>query len=268
MSTDQWIHVAATYDGSDSTSGVTLYVNGSADNLTQTYPETVNVSAYVDTGSLSLLMNSTLVANPYEIGLTPGSTYNFTANASGDQNYTGDFETLFVQIMLTQAGLTMKDVKLVNVNFSLAPSLLSGKVHAVIGAFRNFELNQMALKNRPGRAFYVEEHGIPAYDELILICHADRVSDPVMGRLVDALEKGVQYMVNHPQHSWTLFIRGRSDLDDELNRRAWSDTLPRFALRPGALDHTRYRRFAEFLKNRGLIGKIPPLSSYAIEIAR
>jgi len=37
----------------------------------------------------------------------------------------GGFETLFVQIMLIQAGLTMKDVKLVNVNFSLAPSMSS-----------------------------------------------------------------------------------------------------------------------------------------------
>ena len=42
-------------------------------------------------------------------------------------------------------------------------------------------------------------------------------------------------------------------LDDELNRRAWADTLPRFAHRPAALDHGRYRRFAAFLADRGLI---------------
>jgi len=62
-----------------------------------------------------------------------------------------------------------------------------------------------------------------------------------------------------------LFIRGRKDLDDELNRRAWKDTLPRFALRPGALDQTRYRRFAEFLKNQGMIKKILTLEQYAVE---
>ena len=75
-------------------------------------------------------------------------------------------------------------------------------------------------------------------------------------------------MVNHPKESWALFIKGRPDLDDELNRLAWRDTLPRFALRPGALDHTRYQRFAEFLKERGMIKQVPPLSSYAVEIDR
>lgn len=224
----------------------------------------------VDQG-LPLVRVATLVATPLNslVVLEEGPVKTLADLKGRVIGYSvGGFETLFVQIMLSQAGLTMDDVKLVNVNFSLSPSLLSGKVDAVIGAFRNFELNQMALLRRPGRAFYVEEQGIPSYDELILICHADRVSDPVLGSFVDALEQGVQYMVNHPKESWNLFVRGRSDLDDELNRLAWRDTLPRFALRPGALDHSRYRRFAEFLKKRGMIEKIPPLSSYAVELAR
>jgi putative hydroxymethylpyrimidine transport system substrate-binding protein len=86
-------------------------------------------------------------------------------------------------------------------------------------------------------------------------------------KFVDALEAGVQYLVNHPDDSWQLFIRGeRKDLDDELNRRAWADTLPRFALRPGALDNKRYTRFAEFLKGQDIISKVPALETYAIEL--
>ena len=54
-------------------------------------------------------------------------------------------------------GLTLNDVTLINVNFSLSPSLISGQVDAVIGAFRNFELNQMDIVGRPGRAFFIEE---------------------------------------------------------------------------------------------------------------
>ena len=225
---------------------------------------------HVDQG-LPLVRVATLVATPLNslVVLEDGPVRSLADLKGRVIGYSvGGFETLFVQLMLAQAGLTLEDVKLVNVNFSLSPSLLSGKVDAVIGAFRNFELNQMALLNRPGRAFYVEEHGIPAYDELILVCRADRLSDPALGRFVDALEQGVQFMVNHPQQSWELFIQGRSDLDTELNHLAWKDTLPRFALRPGALDHTRYQRFAEFLKNRGMIKKVPPLSSYAVEIVR
>jgi hypothetical protein len=43
------------------------------------------------------------------------------------------------------------------------------------------------------------------------------------------------------------------ELDDELNARAWKDTLPRFALRPEALDEGRYSRFESFLREAGLL---------------
>jgi putative hydroxymethylpyrimidine transport system substrate-binding protein len=77
----------------------------------------------------------------------------------------------------------------------------------------------------------------------------------------------VQYLVNHPDESWQLFIRGeRKSLDDELNRRAWRDTLPRFALRPGALDQHRYNRFAEFLRQQEIVSAIPPLDKWAMEL--
>ena len=76
----------------------------------------------------------------------------------------------------------------------------------------------------------------------------------------------MQFLVNHPKQSWDLFIRGRGDLVNEINRRAWRDTIPRFALRPGALDRARYRRFARFVKEQGMIKSIPPLETYAIEL--
>jgi putative hydroxymethylpyrimidine transport system substrate-binding protein len=178
----------------------------------------------------------------------------------------GGFEDALLGAMLNKYGLTLKDVKLINVNFSLSPSLMSGQVDAVIGAYRNFELNQMDLEGRPGRAFYLEEEGVPAYDELIVVARRENAADPRISAFIDALEAATQYMINHPDAAWELFIKGRKDLNDELNRRAWSDTLPRFALRPAALDSGRYQAFAEFLKGRGIIDSIPPVESYAVEV--
>ncbi len=179
----------------------------------------------------------------------------------------GGFETILLKFMLEKEGLGLDDVRLINVNFSLSPSLFTGKADAVIGAFRNFELNQMDIEGRPGRAFFVEEYGIPAYDELILVANSDNLGSNTLRKFIDALEAGVQFLVNHPDESWNLFIAGeRKDLDDDLNRRAWRDTLPRFSLRPGALDQNRYRRFAEFLKNQDIIKEIPPLETWAVEI--
>ena len=180
----------------------------------------------------------------------------------------GGFEDALLGAMLERHGLTLDDIELINVNFSLSPSLISGQVDAVIGAFRNFELNQMDILKRPGRAFFVEEEGVPSYDELILVANANNLDDPRLTRFLTALEQGVQYLVNHPSESWQLFLKGRNHLDDELNRRAWAATLPRFALRPAALDRGRYARFAEFLKKRGMLETVLPTEHYAVELTR
>lgn len=219
---------------------------------------------------LPLVRVATLVATPLNslvvladgdiqtIGDLKGKTIGYSV---------GGFETILLKVMLEREGLRLDDVKLINVNFSLSPSLFTGQADAVIGAFRNFELNQMDIEKRPGRAFFVEEYGIPAYDELILIANSKNLDNKNLRLFIDGLEAGVQFLVNHPDESWKLFISGdRKDLDDELNRRAWRDTLPRFALRPGALDKNRYQRFAEFLRDQDVIKEIPALESWAVEL--
>lgn len=175
-------------------------------------------------------------------------------------------EEATLNAMLRTVGLSSKDVELVNVNFSLSPSLISGQVDAVIGAYRNFELNQMDIVGRPGRAFYVEEHGVPPFDQLIYVAHRDRAADPRLARFLDATERAVQFMVNHPDEAWALFVRNNKEVDDELNRRAWRDTLPRFAHSPAALDPRRYQRMAAFMKEAGLIKTVPPVETYAVAV--
>lgn len=179
----------------------------------------------------------------------------------------GGFEDAVLGAMLESAGLGLGDVTLINVNFALSPAIYAGQVDAVIGAFRNFELNQMDIAGKPGRAFFPEEHGVPGYDELILVAHRERLGDPAIRRFLDAVEHATQYILNHPEESWTQFVAAYPDLDDELNRRAWAATLPRLALRPAALDGNRYRRFAEFLTRRGLLKTdAPAVESYAVEV--
>jgi putative hydroxymethylpyrimidine transport system substrate-binding protein len=222
---------------------------------------------HVDQG-LPLVRIATLVATPLNslVVLADGGIERLADLKGKTIGYSvGGFETVLLKTLLGGVGLTLDEVRLVNVNFSLTPSLLAGKTDAVIGAFRNFELNQMTIEGRPGRAFFIEEHGIPAYDELIVICRRDRANASFIRRFVDALASGVQYLVNHPQECWQLFVSDQPSLDDELNRRAWADTLPRFAMRPGALDHRRYERFADFLEKNGMIERTIPLNEYAME---
>ncbi len=175
-------------------------------------------------------------------------------------------EEAVLNAVLGTHGVSLDEIDLVNVNFSLSPSLMSGQVDAVIGAFRNFELNQMDIEGVPGRCFYLEEEGVPSYDELIYVANPDRMDAEMIQRFLTATELATQFIVNNPERSWEIFSRTSPELQDELNARAWVDTLPRFALRPAALDAGRYARFEGFLVNSGMIGTANPVSSIAIDV--
>lgn len=176
------------------------------------------------------------------------------------------FEGAMLGRMLASAGLGLDDVELINVNFALSPSLISGNVDATIGGFRNFELTQMSLAGHEGRAFYPEEHGVPVYDELILIAHADTLGDPRLPRFLAAIERAATWLTNHPEEGWEVFAAAYPDLDDALNSQAWIDTLPRFAKRPAALDAGRYARFGDFMVEEGLIDVAPDVADIAVAL--
>jgi putative hydroxymethylpyrimidine transport system substrate-binding protein len=115
------------------------------------------------------------------------------------------FEEALLSTMLGQADLGMDDVELINVNWSLSPALMSGQVDAVIGAFRNFELNQMDIEGVSGRCFYPESEGVPTYDELIYVANPDTMDAEMIRRFLAATEKATQFIVNYPQESWEVF---------------------------------------------------------------
>ncbi|MHA1189878.1 MAG: ABC transporter substrate-binding protein, partial [Alphaproteobacteria bacterium] len=181
----------------------------------------------------------------------------------------GGFEDALLKQMFAGVGLTLDDVTLVNVNFALSPALITGKVDAVIGAFRNFEMTQLDIEGYPGRAFYPEEHGVPAYDELIYLARTDALAgDDRFIRFLDAVEQATLFMINHPDEALALFLKAHPDLDNRLNRDAFADTLPRFSKSPAALDRARYARFGQFMVKQGLIRKAKPVDSYAIALER
>jgi putative hydroxymethylpyrimidine transport system substrate-binding protein len=217
---------------------------------------------------LPLARFGTLVATPLNsLVLLEGGPIGRLADLKGRRiGYSvGGFEEALLGAMLERAGLGLADVRLVNVNFALSAALLSGQVDAVIGAFRNFELNQLALEGRPGRAFFPEEEGVPPYDELIYLAHTDDLGRPALRRFLAAVERATFWILNRPDEAWAVFSGTARELQDELNRRAWAATLPRFAHAPAALDAGRYAGFASFLHGRGLIGPPPPVARYAVD---
>ncbi len=170
----------------------------------------------------------------------------------------------YLGAIFKSAGLTPKDVTLVNVNFNLVTALMSRQVDAAIDGYRNVELIQLGLQGMPGVAFYPEEHGVPPYDELIYATSTKLKDDPRLGRFLAAVEEATIFITNHPDEALAMFMKAHADLNDELNRKSFFATLPRFAKRPAALDPARYQRFAQFMKDAGLLTTVPPVDSYTV----
>jgi putative hydroxymethylpyrimidine transport system substrate-binding protein len=78
--------------------------------------------------------------------------------------------------VLRSAGLRRSDVRAVNVGYSLVPALLSHKVDAILGGYRNVEGIQIAGETgtRPV-VLPVDRLGVPSYDELVVVANARRL---------------------------------------------------------------------------------------------
>ena len=218
---------------------------------------------------LPLVRIGTLVATPLNCLLVlkngPIKTIEDLKNKKIGYSISGMEEALLGAI-LKKAGIKENEVEYINVNWSLSPSIMSGQVDAVIGAFRNFELNQMNIEGVEGKCFYIEEEGVPPYDELIFVVKNDNINNNMLIKFLTAIEKATQFIINHPNESWHIFSSTSKELNNELNFKAWFDTIPRFALRPASLDTGRYIRFEKFMFNSGLIPSINNHEKIAVEI--
>lgn len=179
------------------------------------------------------------------------------------------FETALLDSMLKSVNLSADDVELINVNWSLSPSLMSKQVDAVIGAFRNFELNQLKLEKQEGIAFFPEKYGVPKYDELVVVANKETVSAKKYKNFVKSLQEATVYLKENPKKSWEAFVSYKpKELDNELNRLAWSDTLPYLAQNPAIFDKVVYDQMADFMKENKLIKILPNLEDYAQELLK
>ena len=78
---------------------------------------------------------------------------------------------------LESAGLTRKNVKVVNVGYNLLPALLSHNVDAVLGVYRNVEGIQLQERGLNPTIIPLDRAGVPSYDELVLLANSGRLHD-------------------------------------------------------------------------------------------
>ncbi len=168
--------------------------------------------------------------------------------------------------MLQHEHLKPTDVTPINVNFQLTSALMAGQVDAVIGGYRNIEALELQLHGLHPVVFNVEDYGVPAYDELIIVANRNALGQAKINTFLAALKKGTDYLVAHPEETWQTFARQHPDLNNELNRQAWKKSVPLFARDPARLDVKRYQAYEQFLFTHHLIKTLRPVDEYAVEL--
>jgi len=239
-----------------------LVAAGKVDFAVTYQPELIQDVAH----GLPLIRISTLIATPLNtLMVLKDGDINSLADLKGKSIGTaisGGVSEATIGVMLENSGLSLSDVSVINVGWALSSSLASKKVDAIYGGYRNFEMHQLAMEGFEGKAFFVEEEGVPPYDELVVVANSRSVNKTQVAKFNRALELATQYIVNHPNEAWELFKSYKKDLDTKLNQLAWKDTLTRLALRPAAYDANRYQSYAEFLQSAGIISKLPNTNDY------
>ncbi len=190
-----------------------------------------------------------------------GKTIGYSSGAFGNSMLKG---------ILASAGLSLSDVKLVNIKMNLIQSLLSGRVDAVAGMMRSVEPIQIESMGYPVTMFFPEAYGTPSYEELIFIGNRDAMekNPHLYDHFVKALTRGVQFLKAHPEESWEDVIKKFPDelapamTTAKINHQLWKASIPYFTENPGVLDRSSYERLAKFLIAQGLIVSAPPEKNY------
>ena len=171
---------------------------------------------------------------------------------------TAPTEVILFEAVAQSAGLAREDYELINIGFNLTPSLLTGKVDAVVGAYWNYEINELALEGKEAGYFPVEKHGVPDYYELVFITSDGTLKKrrKMVTRFITAMDEAIRFTVRHPEEALKIYFRANPDVRKDLDARAFRDTLPVFATTQ-VQSLEKWKGFADFAFERGLIQKRP-----------
>lgn len=82
----------------------------------------------------------------------------------------------FLATILARSRVGRADVKVVHVGYELVPALLSHRVDAILGGYRNVEGIQLRQRGLRPSIVPVDRAGVPHYDELVVAANRERLA--------------------------------------------------------------------------------------------
>jgi putative hydroxymethylpyrimidine transport system substrate-binding protein len=173
------------------------------------------------------------------------------------------YQSDYLETIAQFAGVSPSSLKEVNVGLNLLPTLIGGKVDAILGGFRNIEGIDLQQRGLDPRIVPVDQLGVPTYDELVLVARRSTVEDhpEAIRAFIAALAKGTEYAIAHPQEAANAVLAAGKGLDPEQTRAEVDATLPLLAGPKdhpyGHLDPEQWEAYANWMQQHGLIKSAP-----------
>ena len=208
--------------------------------------------------------------------IAPGETVSSLSQVKGKTvGVTGiPSDDAFFQTMLKTAGLGDSDVTKVNVGFNLVPSILSHKVDAIIGGYRNVEAIQIAQESgQKPTVFPADQLGVPTYAELVLVANSDRLQSDAayadaVKRFVAAVVKGTDDAIADPSGTTAIMKEETQYKPDFLDQSVpYTLTLlkPAGDAPTGCIDVSNWQSYGDWMSKNGLITSTPDAAAVATD---
>jgi putative hydroxymethylpyrimidine transport system substrate-binding protein len=141
------------------------------------------------------------------------------------------YQSAYLHTILRDAGVDPATVKETNAGFNLVPPMLSDKVDATLGAFWNYEGEDLKRRGRHPNILRMDKLGVPTYDELILVARRkdlDENFSSKLRRFLRATARGHQRLRANPDIGVNALLKVDPGLDRGLQTDVVSATLPVF----------------------------------------
>jgi putative hydroxymethylpyrimidine transport system substrate-binding protein len=232
---------------------------------------------YGQQSGLPVMAVATVVPVPLNaLIVAPGQTVAQLSDLAGRSvGVTGvPSDEAFFRTMLQTAGLSPDQVEEVTVGFNLLPSLLGGKVDAILGGYRNVEAIQVAQETGTDpTVFTAEQLGVPTYAELVVVADEERLTgDTVYAdavqRFIAALIEGTNGAIADPAGA-TAIMTHVTQYDAAFLRRSVPYTLkllrPAPGSKTGCIDRGSWQSYGEWMASSGLLSSTPNASAISTD---
>lgn len=172
-----------------------------------------------------------------------------------------DWNISLLETMLESDGLTLDDVEVVDIGWTLWQTLASGTVDALIGAYWSHESYVLEDEGYPVNIIYADEYDVPPYYEMMLITSEQMMADQpdLVQKFARAFVKGYEWSRDNPTEAIDTLVRlnqEQLEATEHIERAAIGQLRDAWVSENGnvgTLTEARWDSVGNFMKDKGFI---------------